>query len=173
MATSRLGTLSRIGDGRWALTFERHLTHPPARVWHVITDPGHLAAWFPAVVTFDLTPGATLRYGTTEEQRRRFGLPAEADPPTGEMLRADPPTLLEYTWGADVLRWEIQAEADGSRLVFTHICADRDTAAAHGPGWHAGLEVVEAQVDDRAITWSAWDRADELTTEYAHAVGPG
>ena len=57
------------------------------------------------------------------------------------------------------------------RLVFTNVIEDRDSAAGVAAGWHAGLEVVEAQLDGRAIDWSAWDRADQLGEEYARSFG--
>ena len=43
---------------------------------------------------------------------------------------------------------------------------DEDTAYAHGAGWHAGFEVVEAQLAGRPVDWSPWDRADELAEHY-------
>ena len=72
MATS-LGTLTTTADGRFALTFERRLAHRPAKVWRAITEPAHLRAWFPAVVEFELSPGAALRFQPTAEQRSRLG----------------------------------------------------------------------------------------------------
>ena len=44
------------------------------------------------------------------------------------MRRAEAPVLLEYTWGDDVLRWELEAYGDGTRLILRHTVADRDMA---------------------------------------------
>jgi hypothetical protein len=43
---------------------------------------------------------------------------------------------------------------------------EEESAYAHAAGWHAGLEVVEAQLDGREVDWSPWDRADELAESY-------
>ncbi|MQA09081.1 MAG: hypothetical protein GEU98_11155 [Pseudonocardiaceae bacterium] len=162
-------------DGRHALRFERRLPHPPEKVWRAITEWEHLRAWFPAVVEFDLRPGAPLRFGVTPEQVRRYGMAADGFT-EGEILRVDPPKLLEFSWAGvdgdgEVLRWELTADgADGCDLVFTNVFDDRDIAAPAGAGWHAGLEVVAAQLDGREIDWSPLDRADELASEYERAL---
>lgn len=165
-----LGTLATTDDGRYALRFERRYAHPPEKVWRAITEAEHLRAWFPAVVDFDLRPGATLRFLPTAEQVRRYGM-TEDQAATGEITRVDPPHLLEYTWGAEVLRWELTADGvGGCRLVFTNVFDDRAMAAPAAAGWHAGLEVVAAQLDGREIDWSPWERADALTGEYVGSI---
>jgi hypothetical protein len=55
--------------------------------------------------------------------------------------------------------------------VFAHVCDDRDSTVTQGAGWHAGLEVVEAQLDGREVDWSPWDRAGELADVSARALG--
>jgi uncharacterized protein YndB with AHSA1/START domain len=167
-----LGTLETTEDGRYALRFERRFAHPPEKVWRAITEPDQLRAWFPAVVDFDLTPGAKLRFVPTAEQERRYGM-TEDQAGTGEITRVDPPYLLEYTWDAEVLRWELTTDGEGgSRLVFTNVFDDRETAAPAAAGWHAGLEVVAAQLDGREIDWSPWERADALSGAYVDRSSP-
>jgi uncharacterized protein YndB with AHSA1/START domain len=162
-----LGTLRPTPDGRHLLRFERRFAHPPAKVWRAITDAEQLRAWFPAVVEFDLAPGAKLRFNPTDEQQRRYGIPSD-QATYGEILAVDPPTLLEYTWGEEILRWELTPDGTGGcTLVFTDVFDDRSSAAAAGAGWHAGLDVVEAQLDGRDLDWSPWDRAEQLTPDYA------
>ena len=46
MDDAELGTLTRQGD-RWMLTFTRRLAHPREKVWRAVTEPEHLAAWYP------------------------------------------------------------------------------------------------------------------------------
>jgi hypothetical protein len=68
------------------------------------------------------------------------------------------------------LRWELRADGEGGcQLVFTNILDTDNVSPDLGAGWHAGLEVVEAQLDGREITWSAWDRAEQLREEYAQS----
>ncbi|MBK1788532.1 SRPBCC family protein [Prauserella sp. ASG 168] len=160
------GSVIETGDGRPALRFERHVRHAPEKVWRAITEPEHLRSWFPAVVEFDLSPGARLRFGVTPEQIRRYGM----DPghvTEGEVLRADPPKLLEFTWGEELLRWELTSDGEGGcHVVFTNVVDDRDTLAPAAAGWHAGLEVMLAQLDGRDVDWSPFDRAEELAQLY-------
>lgn len=164
-----LGTVHDTADGRYELRFERQLRHPPEKVWRAITEWEHLKAWFPAVVDFELRTGARLRFGVTPEQVRRYGLPAD-QVSEGEVLRVDPPVLLEFSWDKEVLRWELSPDgAGGCRLLFTNIVDDRDITAPAAAGWHAGLEVLEAQLDGREIDWSPHDRADALYPGYAAA----
>lgn len=51
--------------------------------------------------------------------------------------------------------------------MFVHTIGDAAAAAGLAAGWHAGLEVVEAQLAGREITWSPWDRGEELAPAYA------
>lgn len=162
-----LGSISRTYDGRVSLRFQRAFTQPPDRVWRVLTDPAQLRVWFPATVEVDaLTPGAALVFHTTAEQRRRFGLP-EGHTASGSVLRVRNGHVLEYLWDSDVVHWELAPDGSGGCwLTLTHTTDDEDTAYAHGAGWHAGFEVVEAQVEGRPVDWSPWERADELAEHY-------
>ncbi|RBQ21474.1 hypothetical protein DP939_01820 [Spongiactinospora rosea] len=174
MRSADLGTLTTTADGRYQLRFERRLAHSPARVWRGITESGQLKSWFPMLVEFDLTPGAKVRFDMPDATIRRLGLAPGAPGTTGrgEMTQVDPPHLLEYTWDGEILRWELSPDGDGGcLLVFTNVFDDRDTAIPAASGWHAGLEVLAAVLDDRPVTWSAWDRADELTPAYTATVG--
>ena len=61
------------------------------------------------------------------------------------------------------------AETDGGcLLIFTNIFPDRAAAVPAAAGWHAGLEVVEAQLDGRPLDWSLWERAEQLAGDYRH-----
>ena len=50
------------------------------------------------------------------ERPRPVGLP---------VLRADEPTVLEYVWGDDLLRWELTPTDRGTRLTLLHTTAQR------------------------------------------------
>jgi uncharacterized protein YndB with AHSA1/START domain len=161
-----LGTLERTGDGRWALRFERRLRHPPEKVWRAITEPGELRAWFVRILDydrlrFDLAPGAELLF-VPKPEHEALGVGH------GVVTRLDPPNLLEYTWDAETLRWELAADGDAAcRLVFTNIFDDRDAAASLGAGWHAGLDLLESTLDGREATEPAWQ---DLQADYERAL---
>ena len=56
-----LGTLERRGES-WAVVFTRRFDHPVERVWRAITEPEHLASWFPGRMEGELRPGALLKF---------------------------------------------------------------------------------------------------------------
>ncbi|MEZ7131285.1 SRPBCC family protein [Nonomuraea sp. AD125B] len=160
---STLGTVHRTEDGRVALRFERRLRHPQAKVWRAISETDQLRAWFVQLLDydrfrFDLVPGARIAF--VDRQGTMAG--------EGEVVRVDPPKLLEYTWGSEILRWELEPDGDdGCRLVFTNIVDDPDTAPALGAGWHAGLDALEALLDGRPTDASV---SHELQAAYQRAL---
>ena len=94
------GALEDLG-GRWRLRFIRELRHPRELVWRAITEQEHLRAWFPDEVAGDWVPGGRLTFSSPQA--------GEFD---GEVLAVEPPSLLEFRWGTDVLRFEVE----GGRL---------------------------------------------------------
>ncbi|WP_247669375.1 SRPBCC domain-containing protein [Micromonospora sp. H61] len=113
------------------LVFVRDLRHPPATVWAALTDPAQLAQWAPFLADRDLGHAGvavlTLVDGETTQE----------DPAT--VRRAEPPHLLEYTWGDDLLRWELSPLGSGTRLTLRHTVADRPGHSADGRGRLAPL----------------------------------
>lgn len=141
------GPLARVDcrpdDDRWTLVLVRDLRHPPDRVWTALTDPGQLSGWAPFTTDRDLasTGDATL---TMVDGDTAVDLPAS-------VRRAEPPTLLEYTWGGDLLRWELAATDTGTRLTLRHTVEDRAWVPKVAAGWHLCLVVAERLLDGRPI----------------------
>src|SRR5271163_5329354 len=107
MDEADLGTLSRRDD-RWTLRFTRRLAHPREKVWRAVTEPEHLAVWYPQQIVGARQAGAPLRFVSSGGDA--FG---------GQMLVFDPPSVLEFTWGADLLRIELEADGPGTLLTLT------------------------------------------------------
>jgi uncharacterized protein YndB with AHSA1/START domain len=120
--------------GRSMLRFERTLRHPPERVWSALTDREEQASWHPSPFTFVPRVGAPLSYEPLPN-----GTELE-----GELVEYEPPRILAYTWGEDLLRWELAPEGDGCRLVLLHTFDDRFKAARDAAGWHVCLDALEA-----------------------------
>jgi uncharacterized protein YndB with AHSA1/START domain len=135
-AHTRDGELIEVDDERVAVRFERRLSHPPERVWRAITDPEDLAAWFPDTIEGEFGPGAEVRFPKFEE----MGLPA-----VGRVTDFDPPRLLAYTWGTSTLRFELEADGDGCRLVFSDTLP-RAESAKNAAGWEVCLENLAARL---------------------------
>jgi uncharacterized protein YndB with AHSA1/START domain len=130
----------RAADGnRWTLRFVRDLRHPPERVWRTLTEPELLARWAPFTADRDLgsTGPATLSMidGDTP-----YPLPAE-------ITSVEPPKLLAYTWGEDLLRWELAPTGDGTRLTLWHTLVERPMVSKVAAGWHQCVRVMELLLD--------------------------
>ena len=167
------GTLTTV-SGKPALRFERRLKHPVEKVWKAITDPAELAHWFPQRVegatSVDgeiFVPGARLRFPFDE----KVVMDGEVVPDfEGEVLEVDPPRVLAYTWGEDVLRFELTPDGAGCLLVFTDTIVDRGKAARDGSGWHVCLDGLEARLDGSAPP--AEDHWTALYRGYTASFGP-
>ena len=119
----------------WVLVVARDLRHPPAAVWAALTEPDQLVAWARFTAGRDL--GATVEATLTMID----GVDGDRVDLAVTVTRADPPTLLEYTWGPDELRWELAATGGGTRLTLRHRVGSRDDLARAAAGWHLCFDV--------------------------------
>lgn len=130
-------------DGRWSLVFHRDLTHSPEAVWAALTEPAQLDRWAPFRSDRDL--------GTTGEATLTMIDGETVLDLASSVTRADRPTLLEYTWGPDLLRWELSATDTGTRLTLRHAVAGPEWVAMVAAGWHLCLVVAARLLDGRPI----------------------
>jgi uncharacterized protein YndB with AHSA1/START domain len=120
MDETGLGTLARQG-ARWTLTFSRKLSHPREKVWRAVTEPEHLAVWYPQEIVGERRAGAPLRFVTPGSGGDGFD---------GQMLVFEPPSVMEFTWGTDLLRIELVPDgAAGTVLTLTDTFDDLGKAA--------------------------------------------
>jgi uncharacterized protein YndB with AHSA1/START domain len=70
---------------------------------------------------------------------------------SASVTRAERPSLLEYTWGTDVVRWELVASDSGTRLTLRHTVGAREHAPRAAAGWHLCLVVAERLLDGTPI----------------------
>jgi uncharacterized protein YndB with AHSA1/START domain len=160
-------TSHAAADG-WTLFFVRDLRHPPEKVWAALTEPAQLREWAPYTADRDLSSvgDATL---TMIDGEATEDLPAS-------VLRTEPPTLLEYTWGGGVVRWELAATEVGTRLTLRHTVPGRDWVPKVAAGWHICLVVAERLLDGEPIGPIRGDNAmnygwQELHDAYAEKLG--
>jgi uncharacterized protein YndB with AHSA1/START domain len=146
-------TLRTAIDGRPALRFERRLAHPIDKAWRAISEPEHLAAWFPWQVEIDPRVGG--RIGFTHPQ-------GVVTAPDAVVTAYEPPRVFAYTWDDADLRWELTEDGDDCVLVFTHVFAQRPAAAKFAAGWHLSIDALAASLDGRAPTAEPerWARLD-------------
>lgn len=155
-------TLDTTGT-RPAVRLERILADPPAVVWRALTDPDELARWFPCEIH---VVGGVWRSGAT----LRFPFPPEVIDLTleGEVLEADEPRSLAYTWGDETLRFELHAHDGGTRLVLVDEL-EAPHAARNGAGWMDCLDRLEGKAPSR----DGWRvHFDELSATFEPTLGP-
>jgi uncharacterized protein YndB with AHSA1/START domain len=169
---TRNGTLVTI-DGKPALRFERRYRQPVERVWRAISDPAEMAQWFPSNVEGDRTVGAELRF-VDDAQRaaaREAGEPTRADGPMfrGAVVVYDPPKVFAFTWGSELLRFELLPEGDETVLVFTHLLSHRSVAARNGAGWHECLAALDTLLGSSPADSGDWKAVYD---DYLDRMGP-
>jgi uncharacterized protein YndB with AHSA1/START domain len=122
-------------DGEnWTLVLVRDLRHPPATVWRALTDPTQLHEWAPFDADRSLATVGPVRLSTV-------GTPTPVISET-RVTRADAARVLEYRWGDNDLRWQLEAVAEGTRLTLWHNI-DRRYIAMGAAGWHICFDVLE------------------------------
>lgn len=157
------GTVEQLDDGRWQLRFTRTLPHPQSKVWRAITEPKHLAQWFPTTVEGERVTGAPLR----------FTFPAGHAPPfDGEMLAFEPESVIELRWGPDIVRIELRQVPEGTELTLLDTLEERGKAARDGTGWHTCLDALEAALRGEADARSHLERWSQLNPHYVESFGP-
>lgn len=125
-------TIEKNGDA-WTLVVTRDFSHAPDVVWDAITDPAQLREWAPFDVDVNLgrTGPATL---TT------VGTPTPHHTET-RVTRADRPSVLEYAWGANAMRWELTPTPRGTRLTLWH-GIEKNYIAMGAAGWQICFDVL-------------------------------
>ena len=143
-------------DGeKWTLVLVRELAHPPAKVWKALTDPEHLREWAP--FDSDRNLGTV---GTRKALDR--GRAARRSSPRPQVKRADAPKLLEFNWGGQDIRWELEPlGASGTRLTLWHNI-DRRFISMGAAGWHICFDVLERSARRSAHWTHGRPRRDEV-----------
>ena len=127
----------------WALILVRELRHSPEKVWEALTDPEHLRQWAPYDADRSLgSVGSTVKLTTV-------GAPKPLVTET-IVTRADAPKVLEYKWGGNDMRWELEPSGSGTRLtLWTSI--NRHFIAMGAAGWHICFDVLDHLLSGQPI----------------------
>ena len=163
------GAQIQKGGDKWTLILVRELRHPPEKVWQALTDPAQLHEWAPFDADRSLgAVGATVKLTTV-------GAPTPHISET-KVTRADAPNVLEYGWGGNDMRWELEAVGGGTRLtLWTSI--GRRFISMGAAGWHICFDVLDRLLSGtpigriaggEAMKFDGWQR---LNAEYAKQFG--
>jgi uncharacterized protein YndB with AHSA1/START domain len=162
------GAQVRKEGEKWTLILVRELRHSPEKVWLALTDPVHLREWAPFEANGNLG-----RVGTTVKLTT-VGAPTPLVSET-TVTRAEAPKVLEYKWGGNDIRWELEAFSGGTRLKLWHNI-DRRYISMGAAGWHICFDVLDRLLSGtpvgRIVGGEAmkfgWQR---LNAEYAKQFG--
>ncbi len=155
-------------DGeKWTLILVRELHHPPMKVWQALTDPVQLREWAPFDADRSLAAVGPVKLTVV-------GTP-KPEVSESRVTRADAPHLLEYRWGENDMRWQLDPIGGGTRLTLWHNI-DRHYVSMGAAGWHICIDVLDRLVAGeplgRIVAGEAmkfdWPR---LNTEYAKQFG--
>jgi uncharacterized protein YndB with AHSA1/START domain len=159
------GAQVRKDGEKWTLVLVRELRHSPEKVWQALTEPAQLREWAPFDADRNLgATGSAVKLTTV-------GAPTPQVSET-KVTRADAPKLLEYNWGSQDIRWELEASGGGTRLTLWHNI-DRRFISMGAAGWHICLDVLDhllggtplgRMVGPDAMKFGGWQR---LNAEYA------
>lgn len=125
--------IRKDGDN-WTLVLVRDLRHAPENVWQALTDPAELREWAPYDSDRNLGTVGVAHLSTV-------GAPA-GYVTESQVKRADAPKLLEFNWGGQDIRWELEPVGSGTRLTLWHNI-DRNYIAMGAAGWHICFDVLE------------------------------
>jgi uncharacterized protein YndB with AHSA1/START domain len=144
-----IARIEKVNNNYLAI-YERNLSHPVEEVWSYLTDNEKLPKWFSELRVDELREGGVIKFdmgdGTFDELT---------------ILDLKLNSILEFSWWADSVRFELSKESGGSSL---RLIEKIHTITEHIPrdlaGWHVCLDVIEALLDDRSIerkeVWKYW-----------------
>ncbi|MFI5716114.1 SRPBCC domain-containing protein [Nocardia sp. NPDC051750] len=131
-------------------------------MWRALTESEHLRHWLPADIVGERCAGAEIQLPFWPESVDRAGAELEQagvdlDDPvlTGRILTWDPPRLFEFLWEDEHLRFDLEPDRAGTRLV----CAVR--LGAPGPRGHTGTASGSTSVSTACA--NSWRRARSRT----------
>jgi uncharacterized protein YndB with AHSA1/START domain len=148
---------------RPAVRLERRLADPPSVVWQALTDREQLRSWFPCDV---IVADGRWEVGASIS----FRFPPEVIDMTlaGEVITVDEPHELSYSWGEEVLRFELSA-VDGGTLLVLFDEPSPGAAARNAAGWDACLDAL-AGFPTSPDAWQP--RFDAYTAAFEPVLGP-
>ena len=161
------GARVQKGGENWTLILMRELRHSPESVWQALTDPAQLSEWAPFDADRTLATVGPVKLSTV-------GTPT---PQVSDSIvkRAERPAILEYSWGGNDLRWQLEPHGNGTRLTLWHNI-DRRFISWGAAGWHICFDVLDRLLSGEPIGRIAgrdainfgWQR---LVAEYAKQFG--
>lgn len=134
-----LGKVTQRPEG-FQVKFERILNFDIETVWNALVDPEKLAIWF-TDVEMDFREGGQIMFQFRDAGKTKS---------YGKINRIRKPTLFEYTWEDELATWELSAEGNKTRLVFTYSKLPDSYTTSVAAGWHVLLGRLEDALNGQA-----------------------
>jgi uncharacterized protein YndB with AHSA1/START domain len=149
-------TVRSIADATaGAVRAELEIAAPPETVFHALTDPRELAAWWGSPEMYR-TRNWVIDLRVGGRWSAEAGGEGDAQPATvrGEYLEVDPPRVLAYSWEPSwdgffrtIVRIELQPSRGGTLLKLSHTgFAPGASFASHTEGWQRVLTWLKNHV---------------------------
>jgi uncharacterized protein YndB with AHSA1/START domain len=119
---------------KWTLILVRDLRHPAKDVWEALTDPAQLHEWAPFDADRSLGAVGMVKLTTVGTPK-----PLVSD---SQVTCVEPSRLLEFRWGDNAMRWELEPLDTGTRLTLWH-AIDRNYVSMGAAGWQICFDVLD------------------------------
>lgn len=116
----------------YRLDWHRNYPQSVQRVWTAISDQIEISAWMGYPTKLELHPGGLIHIDFSAQ-----------DSLEGTVCNIEPLRLLVYTWGDSLVKWELDLDAENTKLHLVHVGVRPELAAGLGAGWHAFLDQLE------------------------------
>ncbi len=126
-----------IEDGVYTLVFQRLIHHPAEKLWSALTDPAELAEWAPFDANRNLGAAGPVTLTMAG------GDPAEPMVLECDVKIAEENRRLQYSWGGDMLTWELEPQGKSTMLTLLHRVEDPAWINMVAAGWHICLNIAE------------------------------
>ena len=158
-----LGMITHV-KATYEARLERMLDHDQQSVWAMLTDPTRMIDW--------LAPGEIeLRKGG----RAKLNFVDSGIVIDSTVSEFEEPRLLEYSWSSPgeplrPVRWELEAAAEGTRLILKLQTPDDEDIARSCAGWEAHLMMLLAAIEGVPIKFP-FERFQATRADYDSMIG--
>ena len=157
-----LADLKQMKDG-YVARFERYFMHPVEKVWSLLTENDKLQKWFSELQIDELREGGIIKFAMQDGTFKEL-----------KIIELRVLSVLEFTWGEDQVRFELNPESNGCRLV---LIEKLKKLTGHTPkdlaGWHVCLNVIKSLLDEQTIgsRETDWEQWYKEYTQYLDRMG--
>ncbi|MFE8697479.1 SRPBCC family protein [Cytobacillus sp. FJAT-53684] len=157
-----LALLKKEKNGYTAI-FDRFLNHSVEQVWAMLTENEKLSTWFSELKIEELREGGLIKFDMGDGSFEKM-----------EISEVKSYSVLEYTWGNDRVRFELEEAREGCRLILIEKIKE---ITNHTPkdlaGWHVCLDVIDQLLNGQSNSFrkEEWGKWYEQYIKVVEAVG--